>query len=250
MEIVKVNSLTKLLFGSRIIGIGSTAICFLLRNGEVFKLYLNTGNKQQLFQKYDMYEHLELMHDLGNDSYVAPNKVVFKDNDIIGYIMEYRNAKTIKHFSKSVSLKEIIEAFRELVENTYKISEAKFRLADVTDRNILFNKYFSIIDLDQGEIRSDLDAYNVMSYNLSDIATQVVNALFRVNYFDEVHFKNDELEFIYKNMMYSDYHYFYDLMESLEDYIGIINPTIHDLRKQKSKTIEASHQLDYYHRLF
>lgn len=49
MEILELNKLKHYLIGSKFIGYGKCAICFLTKDGKVLKIYYNSSNTRILY---------------------------------------------------------------------------------------------------------------------------------------------------------------------------------------------------------
>ena len=86
MKKTEVKTIIKHLISTKIIGIGTTAICFKMNSGNVLKLYLNTPLKQELFRCYNMRYHLAKISEIGNSTFIVPGKLLFKNNICIEYI--------------------------------------------------------------------------------------------------------------------------------------------------------------------
>lgn len=238
MEIIEVSSIKKLLRGSKIIGIGTTAVCFLLKNGDVLKVFFDTHRKRELFYYRDIIEHLTYLSTLGNEHFIAPKTILTKENEVIAYIMPYRKAKTIKHFNKDIRLNEIKNSYEKLVQYTIPLCEKRLRLADLHDKNILFSDDFYVIDLDNGLYEEYYSIDDLIKYNCSDLAATILKALFAVKFDYDMFFNNRDVDDVYHRIVCGEFEQFEELTKAIEEDARITNPTIKDL--QNNRTLPLS----------
>lgn len=163
IELQKKKELYGLLLGARYIGSGKTSSCFLLKDGSVLKVYKNSYKKRELFERRSMLKHVRLLSTLKNESYITPELIFTCEKEVIAYKTEYRHAKTLAKVSSSTKIKDMLLHLDKLIEDTYLIGERKFRLGDLHDKNILFNGFYYMIDLDFGKEENieEINKYNV-----------------------------------------------------------------------------------------
>lgn len=76
MKVTKIDSILPYLRGSKYIGKGSTAFCFLMKNNKVLKLFINSYDKKVLFNHYDnIIDHFSGISTLKNDTYIVPEEL-------------------------------------------------------------------------------------------------------------------------------------------------------------------------------
>lgn len=250
MKVTEVNNLSKYLIGAKLIGIGTTAICFLMQNGQVIKIYLDTYHKRDLFNRREMFSHLEYLNSLNSEYYIAPIEMLVKDGKVIAYIMDFVPGKTLKRLSKKTKLTEVIGALKRLEEATYKVTEAKFRLGDLHDRNIIYNGELVVIDLDNGYLTDNYKENNLMNYNMQDLINQVIYSIFGIKFNQDIYFKNPDLDSEYKQIVYREYKEYINFLYSLAKEIGEVSPTIGELQKKKNLLLTTTRHYDYYGRDF
>ena len=214
VKYTEIKSILPYLSFSIPIGVGTSAICFLMRDGNVLKLYINTYLKKELFYKYDMKSHLKYLNEISNDSYIGPNEVLIKDNQVVGYIYSYIKAKTLNKISNDINMKEILNAYQNLFDDTKEVSKNNFRIADLHNKNILYNSKFYIIDLDKG-YQVDETNDNLFSKNICDINKNIIKSIFDLGFYEYMNFDDDKLEELYFKSLYDEPECFFELIEKL-----------------------------------
>ena len=248
MEVVRINNIWELLHGARIIGYGTTAICFLLKDNTVLKVFVNTHHKRSLFRVMEIIEHLSSMEKLNNDTYVAPRKLVMIGDEVVAYIMDYRKAKTVKRLSNNVRVNDLLRNYPKLMEDTRIISEEHFRISDMHDKNILFNGEYHIIDLDNGDFNETYKVDDLTKYNMQDILLTVVSAMFGASYDKNIYFNRADMDEIYQRTVYNNPENFKEFIGALEEDIKIDNPSIGELKRNKSRILTLQTRHNYYNR--
>lgn len=217
------------------VGYGSTACCFRMSDGRIAKLYLNTENTDHLFRSYkNMEEHMQLLHEVSNDSFIGPEELIIKDNKVIGYIYPYLEGTTLAHINKNTKLSTLYNAYCKLIEDTLDISSKSFKLIDVHKRNIIFDgSNYKVIDLDKGKSKiNEKNGTNTAEVaNICQIKTTVINSLFKGDFDDILVFSDFELEKIHSKMWKKeeDIYDFYRLLQSRCD---SSDPTLKEIRKK------------------
>lgn len=232
------------------IGKGSTARCYLTVDKRVIKVFRNTYRARTLFRLTDDIEnHFDKLSALSNDSYVGPDELVKSLEDkIIAYYMEHRNARTIKRFRSNVRLDDLIDPYKKLVVDTRSVSEARFRLQDLHTENVLFSDKFHVIDLDHGRFDDYHDCESIMKYNMCDLVHTIIDGIFGVGYFKDIYFNNSELDDLYKRLTSEDYLLFEEFISFIESELGLDNPSIGELKRNRGLILTLQKREDYYGR--
>ena len=222
MKKTAIMSILPYLKDSKIIGMGSTSICFLIKGNNVLKLFMDTNNKKKLFDsKEDIIAHFDRLSEVNNDTYLAPDELLIKDNQCIAYIYRYKNAHSFKNLKGSTKLDRIVQAYGKLVEDTHKISEKKLVLNDMHDKNMLFSYMFYIIDLDYGYFVDSKNPDDLTNFNLIKMNDVIIHSLFKQNYNKVIEFYNNDLNELYKASTKSDYKKFKIFLQELQKYDDI-----------------------------
>lgn len=238
MKVTNIDSIIPYLKGSRFIGVGCTAMCFLMKNGKVIKLYIETYDKKDLFNYVkNPIEHFSKISDLKNDTYMVPEELLVKDGKLVGYLYDYVNGKTLRRYN--YNLQSLINSYDKLMDDTYSISEKGFDLHDMHDKNILLDDRFKIIDLDQGEFK-DIDSDKLFVSNMGDINKTIIYNLFNVRSLDKISFKNRDFNDLYDQALYCNVYEMKNLLKELQK----MGAKRKKLTFKKEKLLDI--QKDYY----
>lgn len=235
MKITEIKNLSKYLIGSIPIGIGTSAICFLMPNEKVLKIYYSSSLKNYITS------NIEMFYKIGNETYIAPEELLLKDGLCIAQIYEYIPSTTLHNISCDYKMNDIINAYEKLIIDTKKISEKSFVLRDLHDKNILFNGEFNIIDLDRGYVAENRASENIFRSNMELVNQTILYSLLKVKSYEILEFNNPMLQEIYcKTFSYVEK--FPELLEAIDEY-G------HTNIKRLSKKIEHKTSFNTYYRV-
>ncbi|MBQ1496224.1 MAG: hypothetical protein IIZ40_02590 [Bacilli bacterium] len=233
-----IKSILPYLKGAKYIGKGKTAYCFLMRDNKVLKLFYKSIETKNMFDYFrNPINHFYELEKINNDTYIAPLELLIKDNELIGYIYDYIDGKTLKRVGLNFKIEELIEAYDRLEEDTRKISESKFALYDTHDKNIIFNGGFKVIDLDKG-IFVDDEVENIYKYNMSEINQTIIHSIFNESRNKMLEFRNQKLRKEYLETVYSDPLKMKDLLKDISNtynkkYMLLLNKN--DIIKSRNK---------------
>ena len=216
MAVVEIKSILPYLVGSIPIGVGTTAVCFLNVKNEVIKLYYNSGNTYELFHSRDMLEHLKYISDISNNTYIGPKDILVKKNKVIGYTYPYVYKDTLSKMPSYMTKREILCGYAELLSNTRRISEQKFRLYDIHHKNVLFNNGYKIIDLDKGYVETN-EKYlpNLFIDNMRQIIKIIIEQLYDLKIDEHLSFTDEDLQKLYIYVLYEQPNRIYELMDRI-----------------------------------
>ncbi len=229
LKVTEVKSAYKLLKDTIPIGYGTTAMCFLTRDNNVIKYYLPTPNKKEMFAKRNMLETLTFIYLIQNNTYVGPEEVFMKNDEVIGYKYPYIEAPTIKSLSNNTTLFELYNHYEELLKDTKDISDKHFRLHDVHYKNVLFNGNYYVIDLDKG--REDLNCTSLYKHNANLLGQTMVEKLFNVKPWEIAFFEEEKIKEAYHYINWSDDESVFTFFETLAKSLNEPNPTIKRVRR-------------------
>lgn len=241
------EDLLKILVKERAIYIGSgeTGSCFLLKDKTVLKIYNETDKKRDLFQlNYPMLEHIKLLSTLKNESYITPEVVFVCNGEVVAYKAEYRNAKTLEKIKFNMRIQAVLANLDKFIEDTYLIGEKNFRLQDSHNRNILFNYYFYMIDLDFGyNLEESIDQIN--KFNIRGIMEVLLRTLFQVKDYEMLIINEPSLFKLYNKSIYEDYKNIYPFFELLKEAIKVSDLQVKHLRLTHNGLISKEYN-SYY----
>ena len=227
------------------IGVGTTAECFLTKDGRILKLYKNTTRKDYMFYLFNgMIEHLEELSKVSNFSYVGPVQLVLKDGKCVGYTYTYRKACTLDHLNYGIKIEDLIQNYRILEDDTAKISQTGFCLNDLHSANMLYNEYLYVIDLDMGTF-IDKDPKEIFKINMGQINETIISGIFFLPSFYKMHFKDPDIQALYTKCTKEDYKEISTLLKEIQTYRNKIK-TVGDARHYSRRLIKIDGE-DYYH---
>lgn len=243
MEIIEAKSVLPYIINSKPIGIGATAICFL-KDGMVFKKYMNTDTAHKLLIYGDMMEKLQNLSEISNDTYVGPQKVILVNGKIKGYMYPYEPGKTLNHVNSDIKLFDLFKGYEKLVKDTKLISNQRFKLVDVHCTDIVFNGDFKVIDNDRGRIT--YGSYNLYHNNTKKLFDAIMRYIFKVyqNYILQP--VDSGLRQKIDHTDVTDMNDINELLEYIADMCDDENPSVKKVRKK----IEVESTLDEYHRYY
>lgn len=253
IEIIKLNKrsdlFSLLVYGkAKYIGSGATSNCFLLSDGTVLKIYKETKKKKKLFSYYSMLEHIKLLSTLKNESYITPIAVYMLDDEVVAYKAQYKKAKTLERINPNTKISSVLENLDYLMEDTYLISDKHFLLKDLHDRNMLFNGYFYIIDLDFGHIEEN-DTESINRSNNREIMEVLLKSLFNVKDYELLNIYDLEVFKLYNIAIYKDYKNIYLFFHELQELLKEKELKVKSLRKHNNlitKEYDSYYKPDYY----
>lgn len=237
METIKINNINELLKFSIPIGMGNTAICYLLPDKTIAKIFFKSYCYDFYWNKEEIRNHFELLSLISNDSFIGSEKFIIKDGICIGYIYPFIKAKTLHSISSKEAISNLLKSYEKLYIDTKKISELGFQLRDLHDKNILYSDLFKVIDLDKGDksliYKTKEELFNA---NMKNINYTIIDAIFKISFHQSINFLDDKIDKLYIDSAFKDSDKFKELLETMaNDYE---KPTIKTLRKniQYNKT--------------
>jgi len=233
MKITEVKDLSKYLIGALPVGRGTTAICFYMPNGKLLKLYYKEAIKIAVMEK------IELLDEIGNDSFISPEEILIKDGKCVAQIYEYICAPTLSSIRSRYNVSDILNAYDKLISDTKIISDKGLLLVDLHDKNILFDGLFYIIDIDKVESEKSVSKDKVFLTNVKSINQVILHSLFKLKYYEIIDFPEPEMQHLYYKSR-CDYDKFKLLLER------IINDTSNSKIKRISKKIKHEKYIDSY----
>lgn len=246
MKTIEIKNVNQFLKYSIPIGMGTTAICFLLPNKQVAKIFFNSYCYDFIWEKEGIKNKFEFLSFISNDTFIGPDQAIIKDGICIGYIYPYIKARTLHNISLRKTVDDLLKSYEKLYEDTKKISELGFQLRDLHDKNILYSNFFRVIDLDKGgESLISRTNEEIFDFNMRKLNSTIIDAIFKVSLDKDISFFNTDIDRLYIDSVNDDYQKFPDFLETLaSECSGKSN--IKALRKQISYNKTKNNYYSYY----
>ena len=125
---------------------------FLYNNHEIIKIY-NTFNGirsvEKLFKQSK--EHFEALFNV--NCFTAVNPICFvkqrQTKNIMGFKMKKVNGTTLNNIDQSNSIEHLFQYYSQAKKDIQYITEKQIILNDISQKNIMFDQYFRLIDFDE-----------------------------------------------------------------------------------------------------
>ena len=184
-----------------------------------------------MFDLYDMREKLKKFDSISNFSFITPTELIIKDNELIGYIYNTVKGNTLKSvINSNIRVFDLLKNFDILIKDVKMVSENNFVMQDLHSKNIIYNDYYSIIDLDQGVFFKHQDNFKL---NIMKIRDVIMDEIFQNKDEYILEFYNNKIDNLYAKTNWSNIDEIYNFFEYISKYIRINNPKIKDLRKKR-----------------
>lgn len=238
MNKTEVTDVKKYLKKSRFIGVGTTAVCFLMPDGKVAKIFYNMPGKSDLY-----IDRFEKLSNYGNDTFITPQELLIKNEKLIGYTYPYINAKTLRFTSPFVKIDDFLSNYENFLIDCRNFSKSNFELSDLHTGNILYsNGKCFLIDLDRGWFNN----YSGYAYSMNTrrFINEYMNKIFKSNSDYTINFYNYYLNDKYHKINWTNMDEVSNFFDYLYQCVGKSSPTIHDVRKKHL----VYKEYDEYHR--
>lgn len=235
IEIIRLTNkqdLVKLLIGAKFIGQGKTSRCFLLRNGLLLKIYKNSYTKKELFSRYSMQEHITYLSTLKNGSIIAPDILFIYKEEVVAYITNYKKAKTLKYIDRQTQVVNLLKNLDILMEDVFSLGREHFILGDLHDKNILYNGYYYIIDLDFG-YKAKKEEKLINYENQNHIMQTLLYSLFNIKEWEQPVMEHHEISSLFNQAIYKDYKMIYPFFETLQEILDKKELNVRDLKRTR-----------------
>ena len=222
MEVIKNFSVLPYIINSRIIGQGTTAVCFL-KDGIVFKCFKEPRWANERFK-----DRLPKMDGISNDTFIGPEKLLYVNKKVRGYFYPYVEGEVLDRISGDIKLFELFKGYDSLLKDTKLISDKGFRLQDVNEGSIIINNGIKIIDIDRGYFEDSDKTYDNNAFIIFQTMLENLFIPSEVNITSKEAKLDEYLNTISKGEIDS-INGFLDLISNLCDEE---NPKIKDIRKK------------------
>lgn len=233
------------------IGVGSQGICYLdFRNNKVYKIFHQFFDEEdeEFYIKYQKEDILRFSH-IVNDTFIWSNDVIVVGSEIIGYISDYKNAKSLYKINP---LKINLNTFSKFVRNVYKdiriISDNGILTFDMMYNILYSNKGFFIIDHDDYSYFNSSNDYLYIK-NCDNFNYEIMYFLVD-NYFNEFVSSYSDLNNMYERKRIDINEFITLFRKHLSEYVGrdIIRLEDASCCFNKNKVKEIRYVRNYFNR--
>lgn len=241
MDKIYVNSIKELIKYPIPIGVGTTARCYMAKDGNVIKKYKNNYDSIKLLNQPNFIENLEGINSISNEYIIGPKKLLYIDNKMSGYIYEYVKSNDICKINSSTKLSTLFKNFEIVLDNIKRISDENFLLQDIHGKNILFYKdIYYFIDLDRGYFTSAFDKDELYILNSRSVLNTVIDSIYKLKPWQDADYIGvDVNSYLYSK--YIDIEVIKKLCDDYKNYCKEDDPTLKTIKK---KTLSRSY-FDY-----
>lgn len=233
MNFVDIKDVDRRKNNLKLIGVGTTARCYKLKDGSVLKLFKKNYNANLLLTKEIFNEDLSRFNTITNDTFIGPEACIIDNDKIVGYIYPYVEGCSLKQIDNNIKLRDIFKNYEKLLIDTKEISDKNFRLFDIHNGNIIYsNGFLRIIDLDKGYFYDEGDENLGYISNSREIFENVFGRIFNKKTYEIVNFKNKDLQILFNRFDTRNIYAINEFIEYVTFYCHNSDPTILDVNKK------------------
>ncbi len=234
MEKVRyINDLRELPHGRMMITDGNSSVLYKVSPHIYYKKFGERYIRLDKDKRQELMNFLEYILYIDAKNYVAPMMLYRNKDRLFGYTIVKVSGKNLNHVSKRTKVSEFIENLDEMKETMRILADKRVVLSDVNMSNIIYNKSFYLIDIDNSYIDYTHSKDIIYLSNMNKFYMDVVNTL--ISDMPEVLGRNCEFrerERLLGQGFNEDYKEMLIFMkELLENYYNKEIVTINDFRK-------------------
>lgn len=158
----------------KLISCGMCGTCYF-SNDKVLKLFnefIMSNNKVQ--------NNIESCFGEGNDSYIFPTSLVYKDSLLVGYFTNYINGLSFDKGINDIFLKDIKNSLSKLYLDTKILSYNKIITDDISSKNMMFSKGIKNVDTDFYYKNRSLSVDEIYNINIKNINIALLEYIFNL----------------------------------------------------------------------
>lgn len=241
------NKIDFLLFLSNFnsIGMGSQGICYYdFRNNNIYKIFHQFFDEydEELYVRYRSEDILKFI-DIKNDTFIWPKELVFVDNEIVGYISDYVDAKSLYQINPLVvDLNDFAKSVKNVEKDLIIISDNGVKTFDMMYNILYGNKDIFVIDHDDYSF-SSIDPKELFRKNSDNFNREIM--LFLVDgYFDRFISGYRDLSEMYDNKGIDIIEFISLFKKRLSEYEGHNITKLVDAKKSIQKIRRKEHKYE------
>ena len=176
-KVVYINDLRELPHGRMLITDGNSSVLYKVSPHIYYKKFGERYIRLDEDKKQELMNFLEYILDIEAKNYVAPMTLYRSEDRLYGYTIVKVPGKNLDHVSKRTKVSEFIERIDEMKETMRVLADKRVVLSDVNMSNIIYNKSFFLIDIDNSYIDYTHSKDIIYLSNMNKFYMDVVNTL-------------------------------------------------------------------------
>lgn len=176
-KVVYINDLRELPHGRMMISDGNSSVLYKVSPHIYYKKFGERYIRLDEDKKQELMNFLEYILDIEAKNYVAPTMLYRSEDRLYGYTIVKVPGKNLNHVSKRTKVSEFIERIDEMKETMRVLADKRVVLSDVNMSNIIYNKSFFLIDIDNSYIDYTHSKDIIYLSNMNKFYMDVVNTL-------------------------------------------------------------------------
>ena len=237
MSVIKVESIKNVKVYPRVFyrKKGTTAFIYKRNDDEVLKVFRDTFRKRILFETRDMLSELERLSEIKLDSFVTPNDIYVDSKlNVLGYTMDNIKGTRTDRINSLVEIKSLLEYVKKLDEDNKVLSDSKFKLLDLHEKNMYFtNEGYKIFDLDGGYFSIEETKEKIYHQNNKQIKQVIMKGLLGIESNHDIYIRDNDLWVSYCNDNVCD------MIQCINDRLNMDNCSINDIKKLTKGFVEV-----------
>ena len=176
-KVVYINDLRELPHGRMMITDGNSSVLYKVSPHIYYKKFGERYIRLDQDKKQELMNFLEYILDIDAKNYVSPIRLYRSEDRLYGYTIVKVPGKNLDHVNKRTKVSEFIERIDEMKETMRVLADKRVVLSDVNMSNIIYNKSFFLIDIDNSYIDYTHSKDIIYLSNMNKFYMDVVNTL-------------------------------------------------------------------------
>ena len=176
-KVVYINDLRELPHGRMLITDGNSSVLYKVSPHIYYKKFGERYIRLDKDKKQELMNFLEYILYIEAKNYVAPIRLYRSEDRLYGYTIVKVPGKNLDHVNKRTKVSEFIARIDEMKETMRVLADKRVVLSDVNMSNIVYNKSFYLIDIDNSYIDYTHSKDIIYLSNMNKFYMDVVNTL-------------------------------------------------------------------------
>ena len=210
--------------------VGANSIIYRYNEDEVMKIFhYSAFDREERILKYFLKKY-------NGQCVLKPNKLIYIDNKLYGYTLNYSNGVMLHKINDDVLLNDFINSFKIIEKDIIEISNNQIFMDDLSSGNMLYDDNKKITNI------IDYDYYKYMDINKTNMLRRNKNELLQAILFSFIkNYKSNRVGEYTQNKVFEEYS-IVDVLYEIKDYIENIKEkeitTIKDIRDNSDLILE------------